>query len=1170
MLTNRTCGLLAIAAAAAMAATGARAADPFTEYVRTTEPLAPEAELKTFRLPPGFEIQLFAAEPQIAKPMNMGFDERGRLWITESREYPFAAPLDKPGRDTIKVLEDTDGDGRADKITTFADGLNIPIGIYPYKGGAIAWSIPNIWHFQDTNGDGKADKRDVLFGPLGWERDTHGMNASFRRGYDGWIYITHGFNNSSTVKGRDGSEVKLSSGNTYRIRPDGSRAEPHTWGQVNPFGLTFDALGNLYSADCHSSPIYQLLRGAYYPSFGKPDDGLGFAPVLMQHSHNSTAIGGIAYYDDDHWPAEFRDNIFVGNVMTSRVNRDVVRHAGSSPSAKELPDFVTSDDPWFRPVDLQFGPDGALYVADFYNRIIGHYEVPLTHPGRDRERGRIWRITYKNNKRPQPRFDLTGLSADKVVAELASPSLARRMLAMNHLVDGIGRPAREAALRIFATSMEANARLHALWVLHRLNSLDARTLASAVSDRDAKVRTHAMRVLAETGKWTEDHRRAALHGLSDADAHVQRAAADALGQHPAGEHVQPLIAARQRVDKADNHLLHTVRMALRNQLKAEGAFATLDKDKLNERDSRAVADVAIAVPSAHAGGFLLNHLQRFGEPPATAAKYLRHVASHLPAEGVDQLVALARVRFADDVDAQLAMFKSVQEGVAARGAQLGAPAKAWGDDLATTLLNPSTGDELGWQNTPIDGMKETKNPWFVQTRECADGAKARFLCSLPTGGEHLTGTLRSKAFAAPKNLRFFVAGHDGPPHEGPQGKNAVRLRSADSNEVLLQAAPPRNDIAQKLSWDLGRNAGKEVYFEVVDSDTGSGYAWLAIGRIEPPVVAIPKHDPSEIARRRQAGAELARTLQLKHLQPQLVALLKKPDTETQAASARTLAGWSNNGELTALASIVGEPNAPQAARERALTAFENANASATRAALTEVMRISPRRVQVKLAQALATSADGAQALLALVTQRIAPASLLQDQTVKEKLIASDTSLRSRIEELTKGLSPIDEAVQKLIDQRRRAFDGRKANVSNGQQLYVKNCVVCHQIGGEGGLVGPQLDGIGGRGVERLCEDVLDPNRSVDHAFRTTLLVLKDEDVISGLFRREEGATLVLADSTGKEIRVQKNQVAQRKESDTSLMPENFGELLTADEFNDLMAYLLSKSATPKPEAKAQK
>src|SRR5688572_16935741 len=800
MFTMKRFGSLGVAAAFAVAAVETRAADPFTEYVRTTEPLTAEAELKTFKLPPGFEIQLFAAEPQIAKPMNMGFDERGRLWISESREYPFAAPPDKPGRDAIKVLEDTDADGRADRITTFVDGLNIPIGIYPYKGGAIGWSIPNIWHFQDTNGDGKADKRDVLFGPLGWERDTHGMNASFRRAYDGWIYITHGFNNNSTVKGRDGNEVKLNSGNTYRIRPDGSRAEPHTWGQVNPFGLTFDALGNLYSADCHSSPIYQLLRGAYYPSFGKPDDGLGFAPVLMQHSHNSTAIGGIACYDDDQWPAEFRDNIFVGNVMTSRVNRDVLRFAGSSPSAKELPDFLTSEDPWFRPVDLQFGPDGALYVADFYNRIIGHYEVPLTHPGRDRERGRIWRISYKQARRPHQPFNLTGLTADKVVAELTSPNLTRRLLAMNHLVDNIGRPAREPALRALATSRDAHARLHALWVLHRLNALDARSLAQAATERDAKVRAHAMRVLAETGNWTDEQRRLASNGLGDSDAHVRRAAADALAQHPAVNHVRPLMTARQRVDKADNHLLHTVRMALRNQLKAEGAFASLQKPELNESDSRSIGDVAIAVASADAGAFLLNHLQRFGEPPATAATYLRHIAKHLPADGVDQLVTLARARFADDIDAQLTMFKSVQEGMAARGTQLSAPAKAWGENLATTLLSGSADDESEWQNTPIEGMRDTKNPWFVQTRACADGAKAQFLCSLPTGGEHLTGTLRSKAFTAPPKLTFYVAGHDGPPNAGPQGKNMVRLRSADSDNVLKQAPPPRDDTAQKISW----------------------------------------------------------------------------------------------------------------------------------------------------------------------------------------------------------------------------------------------------------------------------------------------------------------------------------------------------------------------------------
>ena len=125
--------------------------------------------------------------------------------------------------------------------------------------------------------------------------------------------------------------------------------------------------------DCHSAPVYELLRGGYYPSFGKPHDGLGFAPTMIEHSHGSTAIAGIQYYSDNLWPEEFLNNTFIGNVMTSRVNRDSLTEHGSSKTAKEEPDFVSTTDPWFRPVDLQFGPDGALYIADFYNRIIGHY-----------------------------------------------------------------------------------------------------------------------------------------------------------------------------------------------------------------------------------------------------------------------------------------------------------------------------------------------------------------------------------------------------------------------------------------------------------------------------------------------------------------------------------------------------------------------------------------------------------------------------------------------------------------------------------------------------------------------------------------------------------------------------------------------------------------------------
>src|SRR6266480_318275 len=160
---------------------------------------------------------------------------------------------------------------------------------------------------------------------------------------------------------------------------------------------------------------------------------------MIFHGHGSTAISGIVYYEDDLWPEEYRDNILTGNVMTSRVNRDAVTFTGSTPLANERPDFVSTDDPWFRPVNLQLGPDGALYIADFYNRIIGHYEVPLTHPGRDRERGRIWRVVYRGAdgkaRPPAPVPDLTKASVEKLAADLGHPNLAVRTLAANLLAE---------------------------------------------------------------------------------------------------------------------------------------------------------------------------------------------------------------------------------------------------------------------------------------------------------------------------------------------------------------------------------------------------------------------------------------------------------------------------------------------------------------------------------------------------------------------------------------------------------------------------------------------------------------------------------------------------------------------------------------------------------------
>lgn len=490
---------------------GVSAADPFSEGVRPTDPLTPAEQQKTFQLPEGFKIELVAAEPDIQKPMNMAFDAKGRLWVSMSREYPFPAPLDKPARDSIRILEDFDQNGRARKITTFVDGLNIPIGMYPYKDGVIAWSIPNIWFFRDTDGDGKADKREVLYGPFGWERDTHGNQASFRRGFDGWLYATHGYNNVSNVKARDGSEVRMHSGNTYRMAMDGGHIEQHTYGQVNPFGMCFDPAGNMYTADCHSAPIYELLRGGYYPSFGKPHDGLGFAPTLMEHSHGSTAICGALFYADDQWPEEYQNNFFVGNVMTSRVNRDTLIEHGSSKTAREEKDLVSATDPWFRPVDLQLGPDGALYIADWYNPIIQHGEVDFRDPRRDKTHGRIWRITAKG--RPLvPKPKLVDATVPELLEQLKSPEGWTRNAAKRVLKER-GEDAVLPALDAWVKALPADAehaRLEAEWVRQSFGRSMMNALEPLLNAKEPHVRSAAVRIVSDpwmtlnkSGSWSE-------------------------------------------------------------------------------------------------------------------------------------------------------------------------------------------------------------------------------------------------------------------------------------------------------------------------------------------------------------------------------------------------------------------------------------------------------------------------------------------------------------------------------------------------------------------------------------------------------------------------------------------------------------------------------------------
>ncbi|WP_165250835.1 PVC-type heme-binding CxxCH protein [Paludisphaera soli] len=985
------------------------------ENVSTFEPRSPEDERKALHVPPGFEVQLVAADPDIQKPLNLAFDDKGRLWITDTVEYPYPAAEGTRPRDTVKILSDFGPDGRARKIETFADGLNIPIGLLPRPSAkeALVHSMPNIWLLKDTDDDGKADVKEPLYGIFG-NRDTHGMTNAFTWGYDGWIYACHGFSNDSEVAGGDKQAIKMNSGNTYRMRPDGSHAEYVTHGQVNPFGLAFDELGYLYSCDCHSKPLYQLIRGGYYPSFGKPHDGLNYAPEMVTHDHGSTAISGIVSYQSDQFPEEYRKTVFIGNVVTNRINHDKLEWTGATPRGVEQPDFVWSEDNWFRPVDLELGPDGALYVADFYNRIIGHYEVPLTHPGRDRTSGRIWRIVYKGDgSKPVPSpeaVDRTKAGVDALIADLASPTLPVRIASANQLFERGGAEAVEKLRSLVGPAAAGpEATVHALWVLERLGALDDATLLRVAAADSSPIRVHALRILIDRPSLSPATRAFALREIEGADPHARRVAAEVLGAHAEAAFIRPLLKLRQETSPGDTHLVHVARMALRDQLKPPTAWPMIAALPLSDQDRADLADVAVAVPDHRAAAFLLAHVQNFPESPENVARYLHHVARHGDEAFFPTLTAY--VAGGDgDPRGRLGLIKEIQQGLQERGVATPDHLRAAAVGLVTGFLESKNGDEV---NQGIEAVAE------FQLKEAIPGLEGVF---------------------ARADL--------------PEGRRAAALAGIAALDMPLGLA------RLKAALDDG-------------------------------ALPLPLREAAAIA----------------------LANIEKPE-----------------------------------ARDAVLASLATA----------------PERVQSTAAAALVRRKDGAEALLNAVATGKASVRLLQQRPIVIGLEnAGIPDVAARISSLLAGLPPADEQLRAFLDQRREGFQKATCDSTAGAKVFEVRCGVCHQMEGKGARVGPQLDGVGARGLERLLEDVLDPNRNVDQMFRTTILALADGRVVSGLLLREEGQVLVLADAQGKEVRVSKDEVEERKVVQLSPMPADLAQQIPDAEFYDLMSYLLSRTE-PKP------
>jgi len=448
--------------------------------------LSPDEAIAKMELPPGFKIECIAAEPLVLNPTSFTWDDRGRIWLTESIEYPRKSA--GKGQDRVKILEDTDGDGKMDKSTIFKDGLNIPCGVVHGNGGVYVTNSPDILFLEDTNGDDVADKETVILTGFG-RADTHELPNSLTWGPDGWLYGMNGVFNPSTVKDPASEKVYSFTCAIWRYHPRTRAFELYAEGTSNPWGLDFNRAGEWFLSCCVIDHMFHMTQSGYYHRQGgayPPNVQMAKLPSITTQRHQAAAYAGLCIYDADAYPEEYRGRLFMGNLHGSALNMDVLSRNGSTYTQTNVPapggkadkapladgmgslDFLHANDAWFMPVAQKIGPDGCIYLMDWYDRYHCYQDANRDPEGLDRLKGRIYRISYNDTPR-QPEISLSALESSQLVDLLAHPNVwwrskAQRLLNERHNLQNSNLLDRLKAMAI-DDNQPNNANMHALWLL---------------------------------------------------------------------------------------------------------------------------------------------------------------------------------------------------------------------------------------------------------------------------------------------------------------------------------------------------------------------------------------------------------------------------------------------------------------------------------------------------------------------------------------------------------------------------------------------------------------------------------------------------------------------------------------------------------------------------------
>lgn len=500
-----------------------------------TKTLTPQEELAGFKLPEGFIIELVASEKDgIINPIDLTFDDAGRLWTQTAEMYPLDPVKDIPwqkllwlmdhpeeqmknpefkrildlyqgrtkGSDKILILSDL-YEKSPTKVDIWADGLALPQSILPYKNGAFVAHGADLIALTDTNNDGKADKRTPILTGFGFT-DTHTMAHLLVRGPGDWIHFSHGALNKGEVTAvKSGKKQRIDFSKIARFSLDGKQLEVIGSGLNNIWGFQLRGNGQWYGTEANdlSWSVAPMEPGTGFKGIGnariRPYQP--WMPELHKFRVGGTGISGVAFADDTSgsFPAEWNDVAFLANPITSTVNCvRIIRNPDGTVTAEHLPDLLKSQDDWFRPVNVEFGPDGCLYIADWYNKIISHNELPTTHPDRDKKHGRIWRIRHKSQQ-PRAIPNMYQVKTDQLISHLKSPSLWEKRAAWHQISDRQAKHLAPALIELAADKQQDTVtRIHALWSLEGIKHFNQDLIVQLLQETDGNLRRETVRSLA--------------------------------------------------------------------------------------------------------------------------------------------------------------------------------------------------------------------------------------------------------------------------------------------------------------------------------------------------------------------------------------------------------------------------------------------------------------------------------------------------------------------------------------------------------------------------------------------------------------------------------------------------------------------------------------------------